>query len=624
MRTGVRVEPQADGAVRLVAPEYVVEVRADPPRAILADRDGRIWSHLSLLASLDRTDVRDESYAIGVPEVVGPDHLGAVVVRTRARTPAWDEKEVSLHCTDEEVSVTATVRGTGTLATTTLLGGHAVLGSGAGGEFWSSVEYGCVYSPGPAEPVQVVRPASSPVSLGVVGDGGPGRLHGIFSPPPLFLAFGRGPAPAAPTAVPDDAWLALSARVAARDATFTQLRYRALDGGFRIELDYDGHTRVAGRFTTPNLVLRRVLDPRTGIAQHRSALVRRGLVQDTPLHAPARWWREPLFCGWGAQAALAPVPGATPRHPVFLAELPPAVPPPGPTAQEMSRADVYDGLLARLAAHGVVPGTVVVDDAWQSSYGLGRPDRERWADLRAWVAARHAQGQRVLLWWKAWDPEGVPAAECVTDPDGRPVAVDPGNPAYRERLTAIVTRLLSRRGVDADGLKVDFTQRAPAGALLHAWTDDHPQERPVWGVAGLHALLRTVYRAAKAAKPDALVVAHATAAGFGDVCDMVRTNDLLERDVHGGLVPPTDQLRARLDVVRASLPYHLVDTDQWPMPDRASWRDYVRVQAELGVPSLYYVEGLDRSPEQLDDEDLAYVAKTWEAYRASLPPLTGE
>ncbi len=608
-------------AVRLVAPEYVVEVRADPPRAILADRDGRLWSHVSLLASLDRTDVRDESWAVGAPEVSEPDEEGTVVVRVPARTLAWESKEVRLHCTDEEVSVTATVTGSGTLAGATVLGGHALLGSGAGGEFWSSVEFRSVFSPAPSEPVQVTRPASSSVSLGVVGDGWPGRLHGIFAPPPLYLAFGREPPPRDPTAVPDGAWLGFAVRAAAEEATFTQVRYRALDGGFRIELDYDGHTRVTGEFTTPKLVLRRVLSPHAGIALHRAALVRRGLAQDRPAHPRATWWHEPMVCGWGAQAALAPVPGATPRRPRTLAELPPPVRPPGPVAQDMSRADVYDALLERLAAHGIVPGTVVVDDAWQARYGTGEPHRDRWPDLRGWIARRHAAGQRVLLWWKAWDPTGVPADRCVRDPDGRPVAVDPGHPDYRAYLADVVGRLLGPAGLDADGLKVDFTQRTPAGALLRCWTDDHPGEPPVWGIAGLHRLLTTAYDAAKAAKPDALVVAHVAAAGFGDVCDMVRTNDVLEVDAAGRVVPPVDQLRARVAVVRASLPHHLIDTDQWPMPDRASWRAYVEAQHVLGVPSLYYVEGLDRSPESLDRDDLALVAATWGDYRAGRSAL---
>ena len=63
------------------------------------------------------------------------------------------------------------------------------------------------------------------------------------------------------------------------------------------------------------------------------------------------------------------------------------------------------------------------------------------------------------------------------------------------------------------------------------------------------------------------------------------------------------------------MPNHPIDTDQWPIPDRAGWRDYVAAQAELGVPALYYVERIDGSGEELSEDDLALVARTWRTYR---------
>src|SRR5690606_14777654 len=145
----------------------------------------------------------------------------------------------------EDVAVDATVTGTGMLSTVSLLGGRATLRTGASGPFWSSIEYASVYSPAPSEPVQVVRPASSAVVLGGLGDAAPGRLHGIFSPPPLCLALGREPASGA-TDVPAGEWLGLSVRAPISGLTFTELRYDPGDGGYRIVLDYDGHTQVTG------------------------------------------------------------------------------------------------------------------------------------------------------------------------------------------------------------------------------------------------------------------------------------------------------------------------------------------------------------------------------------------
>ncbi len=280
-------------------------------------------------------------------------------------------------------------------------------------------------------------------------------------------------------------------------------------------------------------------------------------------------------------------------------------------AADLARQDVYDQLLSTLAGAGVDPGTVVIDDRWQAQYGAATVDDTKWPDLRGWIASQHRAGRRVLLWWKAWDPEGLPAAECVTDPAGRPVAVDVNSAAYRDRLASTVRLLLGPGpdGFDADGFKVDFTQRAPSGASLRA--TDGP-----WGIAGVHALLGALHRAAKAAKPDALVVTQTPHPSFADVCDMVRLNDVLERAPDGGPVDVVEQLRFRAAVARAALPGHLIDTDQWPMPSRAQWLAYTAAQGLLGVPALYYVEGIDTSGEPLTHADLVAVARTWARYEA--------
>ncbi|MEE6295555.1 hypothetical protein [Georgenia wangjunii] len=618
----MRVE-ERPGATTITAETYVLEVRPGAAKAVLAAPDGRLWSHLSLLASVDATDGVDESYDV-LPAVItpGPD---AVTVTVTAASSRWAHKEVRLVARPRAVELSVHVRGRGWLAEVSVLGGRAVRASGACGTFRSSIEFASVLNPTPTEPVHVVRPAHSGAVLGVVGDAHAGRLHAVFSPPPLCLALGRREARSA-TELPGGDWLAVALRAGAADLSFTELRYDPVDGGFLVRLDYDGHTLVEDAFTTPALVLTPTDGPLAAVAEHRRDLIDHGLAPAGPVHEPAPWWREPIFCGWGAQCTRAPLPGAPAAHPYYLADLAPAVVPDGvPVAADMARADLYDELLAHLAAAGVVPGTVVVDDRWQAEYGTGEPDRSHFPDLRAWVAARHDAGQRVLLWWKAWDPAGVPAQECVRDAGGRPVAVDPGNPAYLARLRRTAAHLVGPDGLGADGVKVDFTQRAPVGHSLRAWTD--ASGRPgVWGIAALHALLGALYSGMKEAKADALMITHTPHPAFGDVTDMVRLNDVLERDTATAVVPVVDQLRFRHAVVTAAMPGHLVDTDQWPMPDRAQWRAYVGAQAALGVPALYYAEGIDRSGEALSTEDLALVARTWTDYRAALlatPPPGG-
>lgn len=458
---------------------------------------------------------------------------------------------------------------------------------------------------------------SSPTctSLGVVGDAQPGRLHGIFSPPPLCWALGDQPAAGA-VDVPDGRWWGLSVCAPVDDLTMTAVRYLPLDGGFVVRFEYEGHTVVARQpgggigFHTPSVVLRPAESPWTALSHYRDDLVARGYAPATSPVNPG-WWSEPIFCGWGAQCARAAKvqSGETSAGEAGLLGGATAA-----VASHLARQNVYDEFIGVLDKAGLNPGTVVIDDRWQAAYGTGDVDLDHWPHLRQWIADQHAAGRRVLLWWKAWDPQGLPAKECISDPAGRSVATDVANPAYLDRLRSIVTNLLGPDGLDADGFKIDFTQRAPSGESLRG--TDGP-----WGIAALHTLLETISDAAKQAKPDSLVITHTPHPSFGDVCDMVRLNDVLERDNAGDAVHVVEQLTFRHAVAERSLPGHLIDTDQWPMPDRESWLAYVAAQADLGelsVPALYYLEYIDASGEDVTHDDLQLVARTWEDYRARI------
>lgn len=582
----------------ITRPAYTLEVSTERPRATLSDPDGRVWSVLSLVGTADRVDARDETLPGVTTEVVEEDGVSRVVVTQPSA--AWARKAVVLECHPDRVAVRLEVAGDGWLTEVSLLGGRAILPTGAAGTFRSSTGFASVFVPTPTEPIAVARPAAAAAVLSAVGDAEAGRLNGIFSPPPLCFAFGREAATRA-TKPPKGAWLAAWVDCPIDEMTFTQVGYSPLDGGFRFTLDYEAHTVVDGAWTSPTLVLRPTASAWTALAEYAEAVTPPPPAQ-APDESPA-WWLEPIFCGWGAQCALAAarlreaplddagmVGGAT----VF-------------TAAGLATQENYDRWLAHLADHGVNPGTVVLDDKWQLHYGDNDPDPAKWPDLKAWIARQHGAGRRVLLWFKAWDPQGLPPEECIVDALGTPIAADPGSPAYQERLRDRIGWLLGPDGLDADGFKVDFTQRLPTGASLRG--------RGPWGIAGLHRLMAGVYAAAKAAKPDALVINHTVHPAFADTTDMVRLNDVLRYDTALGEVPVAHQLRFRAKVAAAVLPGKPIDTDQWPMPNRAEWLAYADKQWRLGVPALYYVDRIDNSGEAITPDDLAFVAQTWERYR---------
>ena len=575
---------------------YRLEVEPKGLYARLSSPGGDPWLRISLLSAFDKTDGVDETLAVEVRE-------DGDTIEVERRSTIWGRAGTTIVRKDDTLEVRAWVEGEGVLADVHLLGGRPLLAGAPTGFSSTGHAFETLFSPNPGDPAKLTRGAGESAVIGVAGDGTPGRGHWFFTPAPLFFAL-------------DSLGFGLAAPV--DELRFVQAEYRPGDKAFHLVLDYDGHTHVDGRFDAPAIVLRPGLeDPYQGIRRHRDDLVEHGFVPKRAV-VEADWWSEPMFCGWGAQCYLASQNGR------------------GAPAQATQQN--YDGFLTALEAHGIVPGTVVIDDKWQDSYGTNAPDTAKWPDLTGWIAERHAREQRVLLWWKAWDPEGLPPELCICTPDGVPIAMDPTNPAARELLRAQMWQMLSPDGLDADGLKVDFTARTPSGRALTAHGDG-------WGIALLHDLLRTVYAAAKDAKRDALVITQTPHPSFVDVTDMVRLNDMLRLDDPGApprkandrpcrsprehpigeasppgrpLSPIVPQMRYRAAVAGAACPEVLIDTDDWTISDKATWREYVDAKLELGVPSLYYATHLDLTGEALEDDDYELLRLSWERWRAAL------
>jgi hypothetical protein len=559
---------------------YRLELAADGLHAVLSSPGGDHWLTLVLLNAFDRADAVDETLALAAPSLDG-DTL--TVERT---STIWERAGVSVTCLDDRLELRSWVEGEGALAAVSLLGGRSLLATTAPGFHPTGTSFRTLFSPNPGEPARLVRSAAESAIVGVSGDGFLGRGHWIFTPAPLYLALTTAEVddPARPVG---EGWLGLGLAAPVDRLGFVQLEYRPGDRACHLVLDYEGHTRVDGRFDAPDLVLTPgAPTPYAGIRAQRDDLAVRGAAPPVRERVVPAWWSEPMFCGWGAQCRLSAA-GAGP-------------------APALATQASYDRFLGTLAGHGLVPGTVVIDDKWQLDYGTNRPDPAKWPDLKGWIAERRAAGQHVLLWWKAWDPEGLPPELCVRTPDGRPVALDPSNPEAAAFLGEVIRGLLDPAGVGAEGLKIDFTARTPTGAALAA-------HGPGWGIALLHRLLSVVYAAAKEVNPDALVITHAPHPAFADVTDMVRLNDMLRMDDPGPLpaAAVVPQMRYRAAVARAALPDVLIDTDDWCVPDKATWRAFLDAKLELGVPSLYYATDVDVAGEPLDEDDYAALRRVW-------------
>jgi hypothetical protein len=562
---------------------YRLELREGGLLATIYAPDGAHLLDLRPLAALDAVDGPDETLAVDAPR-----RGGERTIALERRSTRWRRALTTLVCGEDTLDVRTTIEGEGALAEAHLLAARSLLPGQPTGFLPSGTSFRTLFSPNPGDPGRLVRSAGEPAVLGVCGDGTPGRGNWFFTPAPLWLGLTTSPADAPRPA----AWTGLGLAAPVERLTFPELRYRPADRGFSLELDYEGHTAVRGVFEAPTVVLSfGVSEPAAGLRRHRDELAARAAAPPVEARPAAPWWSEPIFCGWGAQCARARAEGGPAS--AFATEL------------------AYDGFLATLERHGVVPGTIVVDDKWQAAYGTNEPDERKWPDLRGWIARRHARGQRVLLWWKAWDAEGVPPELCIRTPDGAPVAVDPTHPGARELIVRTVGRLLAPDGLDADGLKIDFTARTPSGRALTV----HGR---AWGIALLHELLAAVHAAAKEAKPDALLVTHAPHPAFVDVADMIRLNDMLRLDDRGPLPPIVPQMRYRAAVAHAACPELLVDTDDWCVPSRDEWRAYLDAKAELGVPALYYADTFDWTGEPLEASDYDALRRTWARWREAV------
>jgi hypothetical protein len=561
-------------AIVVERPAYRLEVAGHGRTAKVTTPDGAYLATLRLFAAVDRVDAPDETLSLEGAHVDGD------TIEIRRRSTAWDDAGLTLRCLDDRIEIQAWVQGEGVLADVHLLGGRSLIPGQVIGYLPSGSAFRALFTPNPSGRLGPVRSAAEGAVIGVIGDSEPGREHWLFTPAPLCLALSRR----------DDDWTGAWLAAPVEELSFPELRYETSAGGFAVRLDYEGHTQVAGAFRSPTLVLAPGLaGPLDALRLYRADLVEKAFAPAPEPRDRPGWWSEPIFCGWGAQCYRAR--GDGPQ-----------------IAADYATQVEYDGFLEHLGREDLEPGTLTIDDKWQATYGLNEPDPAKWPDLRGWIDARHARGLRVLLWWKAWDPEGLPPELCVRNPDGDPVALDPSNPAAREELRRIVAQMLSPDGLDADGLKIDFTARTPSGRALTS-------HGPGWGIALLHQLLEVVYGAAKEAKPDALIVTHTPHPSFADVTDMIRLNDMLLVDADSPVPPVVPQMRYRADVVRAAVPELPIDTDDWCVPDLATWREYLAAKLDFGVPALYYVSHVDSTGEAFEQEDYAALRAAWARWR---------
>lgn len=552
-----------DPVIRIEAAAYTLVMDERRPAARISLPDGRRLMELFLISSAHSMSGIDVTAECGKWEAEEtPDGI-ALTMTTDSLI--WKTKTVRLVCREDGLSYGMTVEGTGRLTDVELLSGYytGVNQRHCTNRFYSCFDADSLFNP---EPDGRECYSVSPAERSLIDMGGvpiPGRDHWFFTPPPFCFVLRKG-----------DTCVTLGVTAQPGFHTFSEVEYTGGGTGQGLILRYDGETEVSGAYALPEVQMTFGSDEYELLG--RFCRLERLPDQDRP--APAGWWTRPIFCGWGAQSAMS----AEYHEP----------------APALARQEFYESFTASLDEKNIDPGTIVIDDKWQRAYGMNTVDTDKWPDMKGFIQSMHARGRKVLLWLKAWDPEGVEPRLCIRDWKDRPIAIDPSHPEYRQLFAEACRHMLSEDGLGADGFKIDFTARIPACAGCKKYGKS-------WGLELMRDYLTMVYDAAKACKPDALIMCHCPHPYLADKFDMIRLND-----VNTGR-PVNPQMIHRARVARAAVPDRLIDTDNWPMPDKRSWLEYVKIQPDLGVPSLYYLWHMDNSPEDITDEDLEVVRQSW-------------
>ncbi len=420
-----------------------------------------------------------------------------------------------------------------------------------------------------------------------------------FSPPPFAVCLhGANEKTALVSVAADAGW-----------HRWNQIDFHGHQGGLDISIDLEGRTCPA---EAQNHIWVDVVEKEAGETQHE--LLARGLAAryseaGIPRDDIPSWWLRPIYCGWGDQVSTS----------MWLEG-------PGPEQRALAYCiqGLYEKWLARLDKAEVPFGTTIIDHGW-SPAGSWEVDDISWPDLKDFIAKEHERGRRVLLWIAAWLWDGLPDEWCVFAGDQK-LTADPTNPDYLDYVRTQVGKLISPDGLDADGFKIDQLAYSPScrrprgGARFGKSAFFDPSIGPIrmhgdgWGVELLYSYQKTIYDAAKKAKPDALVTSSTVHPLFHDSFDMVRLHDT--GYVTGDVI---ETMKIRSDLARAALPAKPIDTDNWVSRDYPQWKKYTINSKVLGVPCIFYADRFllnwDKEPttRRIPENDLREIASAWDS-----------
>ncbi|KAJ3191284.1 hypothetical protein HK101_007913 [Irineochytrium annulatum] len=437
-----------------------------------------------------------------------------------------------------------------------------------------------IYSPAMSQSVGVLDEAVTPQPAGHH----PEFSGTLFCPPPFAFAFGGGFDNSLGLSSHSDVWCAVGLGDQPGKYLFNAFDYSgSRPPGAAFWVNYNGYRRVREPFSSPCVSMHFGHSQYEALEKYARWTEQKGFAT-TSRFPNARWHREPVFCGWGEQAAEGMRLGV-------------------PSATLCTQA-LYERWVRVTEERGIPFGTVVIDDKWQKSYGTFEVDEEKWPDMRGFLSAQHAKGRRVLLWAPSLQVEGLPD-EWLVKVEGKPVSADVTHPEYAATLRS---RILALMGMGVDGFKVDWT----GGLTKHPNAVMHKQRSPLYGVEFLRRFHTILYDAAHEGKRDALVETHCVNPLFRACSDVTRLND-----IYFGTRGCVAAMKVRARIARLC-GWKVLDCDAASCTTLAEWWDYMVAQPGIGVPSLYCVERMESTLEEVDPWMWEAIRGIWGKYRRDM------
>ncbi len=533
--------------------KYSVKFLKDRHYLKLIDSKGEILGEFFIISSINESEHEDVALKVIDKNFTIEDER--IKVSYNIKSNIWEEKIIDFHFLEDRFYYMIKVKGKGHLKDIEYFSSHYTESlRWSAGRFYSKLLVDKIFNPEPYVDENYYHNPMESSSIDLNGVPIWGKDGWFFTPPPFCFAL-----------IKNNTCFSMGIKCNAGENNYTSFNFIGGRGNY-LSLNYEGHTEINGEFTSPKVAFIFGEDEYKVLGEYCREIAIK--VNKTNFS----WWREPIFCGWGAQGALSQVKNK-------------------PTP-EFSSEESYYYFLNYLSEKNIEAGTIVIDDKWQKNYGICDVDDKKWPDMKGFIEYAHSKGKKVLLWLKAWDKEGLEDFLCIKDESGFALAVDPTNRDYKLFFKERIKYMLHKDFLNADGFKIDFTARIPTGPYIK-------KSGNIWGLELMREYLKIIYLSSKNVKEDALIIAHCPNPYLEDVFDMVRLNDInTSSNINNAMIH-------RAKVAKLACPNLLIDTDNWPMPNKKAWEDYMDIQPELGVPSIYYLTSIDNSKEAIDEEGLS-------------------